>query len=100
MARVTFRAKTEKVFNMDGSLAYERIKVPVLRTIHCDMAAFRAHPRFGGIVNSDLFPNLLKRQARAKLALGDYSDHIRLDKIPDGVTVDRSGFLAEISFEV
>jgi hypothetical protein len=59
------------------------------------MTAFRQHKRYGGIANSDLFPNAL---ARIRRDLGDY---IRLDKpLPENVTIDESGFLAKVTLEV
>lgn len=97
MAKVTFRAKPEILYNMDNSEAYRRIKVPVLSRAHCDMAAFRSHPRFGAYANSDLFPNLLRRQ-RELLGVREY---IRLDQpLPPNVTVDVSGFLAVVTIDM
>ena len=94
MATISFKAKVETIYNMDDSIAYRRVKVPKLERKHCDMHAFRFSPKFGGIANSDLFPNALERLRRDRL--GDY---IRLDKIPDGITVDESGFLTAVSFD-
>jgi hypothetical protein len=94
MATVSFKGKVETIYNMDDSVAYLRVKVPKLERKHCDMQAFRFHPKFGGIANSDLFPNALERIRRDRL--GDY---VRLDKIPENVTVDTSGFLAKVSFD-
>lgn len=96
MARIQFRAKPEQVFHMDGALAYERIRVPVLTRSHCDMAAFRGHAKWGGFANSGLFPTILTR-IRKQVFGGDY---IRLDSLPDGVAVDTSGFLAVVSADV
>lgn len=95
MARIEFRAKVEAIYNMDDTVAYQRVKVPALERKHCDMAAFRRHPRYGGIANSDIFKNALAKLRRDRL--GDY---IRLDRIPDGVTVDTSGFLAVVTLDV
>jgi hypothetical protein len=95
MATITFRAKPETIYNMDDTVAYRRVKVPELRRGHCDMPAFRRHPRYGGLANSDLFPNVLARIRRDHL--GEY---IRLDNIPAGVRVDDSGFLAAVSIDV
>jgi len=94
MASISFKAKVETVYNIDDSVAYLRVKVPKLERKHCDMQAFRFHPKFGGIANSDLFPNALERLRRDRL--GDY---VRLDKIPENVTIDTSGFLAKVSFD-
>ena len=73
--------------------------MPVLARSHCDMAAFRTHPKFGDLANSDLFPNVLSRIRRDRL-VGAYSDHLRLDRLPKGVTVDSSKFLAVVSIDV
>ena len=94
MASIEFRAKVETIYNMDDTVAFQRIKVPTLDRKHCDMAAFRKHPKFGGLANSDLFKNVLARIKRDRL--GDY---VRLDRIPEGVTVDTSGFLALVSLD-
>jgi hypothetical protein len=95
MARIEFRAKAETIYNMDDTVAYQRVKVPTLDRKHCDMSAFRKHSRFGGFANSDLFKNVLSKIRREKL--GDY---IRLDRIPEGVAVDTTGFLCLVSIDV
>lgn len=95
MATITFRTKAKNVYHADGTLSHTVIIVPTLKRAHCDMNAFRFHPKFGDLANSDLFPNALARIKRDRL--GDY---IRLDRIPDGVTVDQTGFLAEVTIDV
>ena len=94
MAKIEFRAKVENVYNMDDTLAYSLVKVPSLDRKHCDMNAFRKHPKFGGFANSDLFKNVLSRIKKDRLG-----DHIRLDRIPEGVTIDTSGFLALVTLD-
>lgn len=94
MAKIEFRAKIETVYNMDDTVAYQRVKVPVLTHKHCDMNAFRKHPKFGGLANSDLFPNVLTRIRKDRL--GEY---VRLDRTPEGVTIDTSGFLALVALD-
>lgn len=95
MARIEFRAKVETIYNMDDTIAFQRVKVPALGSKHCDMPAFRKHARFGGYANSDLFRNVLSKIRREK-----FGDYIRLDRIPEDVTVDTSGFLAVVSLDV
>lgn len=95
-ATITFKTKGHKVENSDGTLAYLMFNVPKLTRSHCDMNAFRKHPRFGGIANSDLFPNALSRIVRDVAPAG----FIRSDRVPAGVTVDTSGFLASVTIEV
>lgn len=95
MATISFQAKLETVWNLDDTPAYQCVKVPTLDRKHCDMPAFRKHPRFGSYANSDLFRGILARIKRERL--GEY---IRLDRVPDGVTIDTSGFLVRVSIEV
>ena len=96
MASIQFKAKAHAIQNVDGTPAYTMIDVPELKRNHCDMAAFRKHPRYAGIANSDLFPNALKRIARDVAP----AKFIRTDRIPEGVTIDLSGFLAVVTIEV
>ena len=95
MATITFKAKARDVHYADGAFAYRVIAVPRLTRSHCDMAAFRQHPKFGGLANSDLFPNVLSR-----IKLDRLGERIRFDKIPEGVTVDASGFLTIVTVNV
>lgn len=94
MAEISFKAKVETIVNMDGTVAYQRVKVPVLDRKHCDMNAFRRHPKLGGLANSDLFKNALAYIRRTQL--GEY---IRLDRVPEGVSVNTAGYLAVVSFD-
>lgn len=96
MPDITFRAKIETIYHMDDTVAYRRVKVPKLTARHCDMPAFRQDQKYGPYANSDLFPSVL---ARAVKALG-VKDYIRLDAIPNGVSVDTSGFLAQVTISV
>lgn len=95
-ATITFRGKPEKVYSMDGTLAYERIKVPKLRRSHFDMPAFRKHPKIGPYTNSDLFANFIMRELKA---LG-VKEYIRLDNIPEGVEINTNSFLAEVTISI
>lgn len=96
MAQISFRAKVETLRYVDNTVASVRIKVPELKRSHCDMAAFRVHPKYGSYANSDLFPAILKR-IRAEKFGGDY---LKMDRIPEGVSVDQSGFLATVTVDV
>lgn len=96
MAAVTFKGKIQNVYNMDDTLAWRYIRVPKLERRHCDMSAFRCHPKFGGYANSDLFPSMLRKKAE-QLGIGAT---LRLDRIPAGVEVDETGFLATVTFEL
>lgn len=99
MAQITFKAKIQSVYNPDESLAYEIVQVPQFTRRHCDMEWFRKSKAFGGFANSDLFPNILARIWR-HLGLKDYAPHWRLDRLPNGVEIDRSGFLAKVSITI
>ena len=96
MATIKFRAKIEHPRYVDGTDAPARIKVPTLRRHHCDMAGFRSHPKYGALANSDMFEaNVLSRIKRDRL--GDY---VRLDRVPDGVSIADGTFLATVTVEV
>lgn len=94
-ATITFKGKVETLQYVDGSIASVRIKVPTLERRHCNMNAFRQHPKYGAYANSNLFPAMLAQIKRERLG-----DFIKLDAIPEGVTVDQSGFLAVVTFAV
>jgi len=96
MPSITFKAKVQTVYNMDDTVAWQFVKVPKITRSHCDMNAFRNHPKFGSYANSDLFQNLINRQ----LKLACVGENIRLDKIPDGVEIDMTGFLAEVTINI
>lgn len=96
MATIQFKGKIEHLTYFDDTPAYSRIKIPKLERRHCDMTAFRQHHKYGSYANSDLFPGMLARIKADTFG----SDYLRLDRIPDNVTVDTSGFLAKVSFEV
>jgi len=96
MATITFKGKVESVWNVDDSLAYQCVRVPTLARRHCDMHAFRFHAKYRGIANSDMFPNAL-----AKIRCERLGEYVRLDKpLREGVSIDRSGFLAVVTLEI
>lgn len=90
VAKIEFKAKIQEMY--DGK---KYINVPVFKRSHCDMNEFRFHPKYGGYANSDLFPAMLQRIR--KEVTGSI---IYLDNIPENVSIDTSGFLAVVSFEV
>lgn len=96
MAKIQFRAKLQQMFNMDETLAYEYISVPVLKRSHCDMQAFRTHAKYGAYANSDLFLGMLARIRKDRFSNGI----LKLSSVPEGVTVDTGGFLALVEFDV
>jgi hypothetical protein len=93
-AKITFKGKVETLRYVDNTIASVRIKVPTLERRHCDMNAMRQHPKYGSYANSDLFPAMLARIKNERL--GEY---IKLDAIPEGVTVNQEGFLAVVTIE-
>ena len=96
MTAITFKTKIRTAYNMDDTPAYDYLTVPVFTRAHCDMAAFRSHPKWGGLANSDLFSNVLRRIRQDVL---QRSDVLRLDRLPPNVTVE-PGFLATVTIEV
>lgn len=94
MATIKFKAKAQTMYSIDDVPLYQFVQVPEFKRSHCDMDEFRKNDRFHA--NSDLFPNILARIRDAKFKHGV----LRLDEIPEGVTVDATGFLVTVSFEV
>lgn len=94
MARIEFKTKVHEIKYADGTTR-SLVKVPTLKRSHCNMEEFRKHPRHGRIANSDLFPNVLAWVRKNKLGECFY-----LDCVPEGVTVDTSGYLALVSIDV
>lgn len=96
MPTVTFKAKARDCHYVgEDAPRYQYVEVPALTRAHCDMAAFRSHPRFGSYANSDLFPSILKRA----LSAAGVGSRIRLDEIPPSVTVT-PGFLHVVTISV
>ena len=96
MPTVRFKAKPETIYNMDETPAWTWVKVPKLTRTHCDMDAFRQDVRFRSYANSDLFLSLLTRT----LEKAGIKSHIRLDDIPNFVTIEPVGFLYTVTIEV
>ena len=96
MPRVTFKAKPETIYNMDGTPAWTWVKVPALTRNHCDMNAFRRDSGFGPFANSDLFPAMLARAVRA----AGVKDHVKLDAVPDHVTITPGPLLYTVTIDV
>lgn len=90
---VTFRTKLMTLIGADDQRR-EYVKLPKIARHHCDMQAARCCPEWGGIANSDLFLGAVNR-AVSKLASS--SGFLYLDSLPDCVSVDTSGFLAEVT---
>lgn len=95
MCRITFKGKVQRIVRPDDLADVDAIRVPQIERHHCDMHAFRASRKFGGYANSDLFKNVLYRALREiGITPGRF---LHLDRLPTGVTVDTSGFLAVVT---
>lgn len=94
-AQIKFKCKIEKN-GIDGS---EFIRIPKLTTTHCDMNAFRKHPRLGSLANSKMFIMALDRDLLMNQGIRTEC-YVPLDKLPDSVTVDTSKFLAVVTIDV
>ena len=102
MARIQFKSKPKRMLKagpIDGpqELDYLYIDVPELTRQHCDMGAFRIHPKYGPYANSDLFPGMLRRIRESTFGT---SGRLNLNAVPAGVSVDTSGFLAIVTMDV
>lgn len=96
MAKITFKTRPVAEIMPDNSdTGVHIIYLPKLDRKHCDMHAFRTHRKYGGFANSTLFPAMLARISKEFAPHG----HIRTDAIPDGVQIDRSGFLWTVTLE-
>lgn len=91
---IKFKVKFDRIEGVDG--AYDLAICPELKRAHCDMAALRAHRRYGYLANSDLLPNLLRRIRTNKFGEAGV---IRSDKLPPGVTI-APGFLSTVTVEI
>lgn len=92
-ATITLKGKVKNMLECDGAIAYQYIQIPTLTRKHCNMHEFRTHPRFGSYANSDLFEGMLNR---SKKGIFGHDTRLRLDQVPQNVTVDTSGFLATV----
>ena len=99
MATITFRTKPIAVYNcgIPATVAYRLIKVPELKRAHCDMGAFRSHPRYGAFANSDLFPSVL---ARIRRDTANVYGEIKIGSEPENVTVVQEKFMVMVTINV
>lgn len=97
---VTFKAKARCAYYIDGTYAYRYVNVPkTFGRQHYDIQAFRDSRRYGMYANSDFLPSMIRHAVeRAGVRPGG---RLKLDgPLPDGVTVDESGFLAVVSIVI
>lgn len=97
MATISFKAKIQETGYAGSNETWRQVKIPNFSRSHCDMNAFRKHPKYGGYANSDLFLGMLNR---IKSDIFGTKSFMRLDQIPDGVIVDDSGFLCVVTIDV
>lgn len=93
---IKFKAKMQTMHDMDDTPLYDYVEVPTFKRSHVDMNAARQHPTYGAYANSDLFLGML---ARIRSGLLDGRAYLRLDQLPENVTVT-PGFLCTITIEV
>lgn len=89
---VTFKGKPAKRWSADTGAEYLALAVPRIESRHCDMHAFRASRRFGGLANSDMFPAMIQRAVREIVG-----ERIRLADVPAGVTVAPGSLLHTVT---
>jgi hypothetical protein len=95
MGTITFKAKVkDAVYMGEDKVDHQYIDIPNLKKHHCNMNEFHSHKRWGGFSNSDLFESILQRIKNEVFG----GDKLRLDAIPEGVSVDTSKFLAVVTF--
>lgn len=100
-ASISFKGKPIRVFNHDDTLAYIYVKVPTLTRSHCNMQSFRSHPKYGAYANSDLFPGMLNRIRDAQFPDTVNGKRVlRLDNIPENITVIQGAVLLTIALNV
>ena len=96
MAKITFKAKIKTIYNHDDIPDYDIVMVPKFKKHHCDMNAFRSHPKYGSYANSDLFEGILARVRRDIAPHGFW----RIDNLPDNVKIVEPGYLTVFEVEV
>ena len=99
---ITFRGKVQSCKYTDGTLASRYIRVPKLTKSHADMTAARKSAKWGGLANSDLFPQILNRLALESgcKVVGEGMRIDLLKPLSDRIKVDESGFLATVTITI
>jgi len=101
MTTVTFKGKIRTRHYADGAFAYQYITVPSINSSHYDKQDFFEHPKLAAIANSDLMKPAINKMVKTKLFPNLITTkELRLDRIPDGVNVDASGFLATVTVDL
>ena len=96
MPVISFKAKVQTMYHPDDTEAYKFVKLPKITRSHCDMSSFRSDQNFRSYANSDLLLKLVEK-SMSRLGLGEI---IRLDNLPNGISVDTEGFLYKVSITI
>jgi hypothetical protein len=97
--KIQFKTKVQGFQNEAGEPVGCILVPSELTRKHCpDMNAWRMSRAFGGYANSDMFGAILK--GAAKKAGLEPGRLIRLDRWPEGATIDTTGFLAVVTIDV
>ena len=89
MGTITFRTKVRHIREADGT---QSEYIPLKKTLtrqDCDLK-----PHQHSLYNTDFFPSVLMKAYRRIVGERTF---VRLSELPDGVTVDTSGFLAVVT---
>ncbi|MBB3957694.1 hypothetical protein [Novosphingobium sediminicola] len=94
LATYRTQIRIEEVAGRDAKVRYVRVLKQVRRH-HLNLPVMRAHPRRGGLANSDLMPRIIAGVLR-KAAIG--CARFDLDALPPMIRVepDNGGFMASV----
>jgi hypothetical protein len=101
MSTVKFKAKVLNVEHLDG--VRTEVKIPHLTRKHCNMDYFRNNsPRFSGYANSTFFEGMLSAAVKEMAPCTSWGElrPLNINALPDGFTVDTSGFLAVVTIDL
>lgn len=99
-AQIKFKAKIRSIYFMDNTKAYDYVQIPVIKRSHCDMPLFRQHKKYGAHANSDMFLNMINNAIHPTAKRMNDAYILILNEIPENATVDTSGFLAVVTFNL
>lgn len=88
MKCIAFKTKTFPIIQADNT---ERTAIRLKKTLTRTDCNLKSHEH--DYYNSDLFPSMLNRHYQTVTGGRDY---LYLDSLPEGITVDTSGFLAVV----
>src|SRR5690554_1096752 len=94
---VVFKAKVQELDKPCVVSGMKRwVNLPKLERKHLNQTVALKHPKIRSYVNADILPALLQRELKRQ-GIGTQID---VDNPPEGVTVDTSKFLAEVSIHL